>query len=343
MARNIFPIKPLAKTLDASYPSLNQDPLASAWPTLNVQVDSKRIRRRWDYVSDRTLEAGSTCQYVTLYRRGTGVVNTLFLTTTGLYKKATVGVDDLTPGSPYTMPSNERWQFAVVNDIFCFTNGDVNVQKWDGAAATAADLDGTNAVKARYCTCFANRLVLADMYLSGVRQPWTIKYSKEGDPTNWTDSTGGEVDFADTDEPITGLGRVGNSLVVFKKNAYYIGTRTGVATSPITFPTRKSGIGLWSPYSLVEAMGTCFWMGHDNFYGMNGEEWEPIGDAIKYEFFSKVSDDERAKVWGVPNPRHNEILWFATTSEGQRVFSYKYREGNWTVYTFPSTVTGFMK
>lgn len=424
MDRNILPIKPLAKALDTSYPAMNQDPLAAAWPTVNVQVESNRIKRRWDYAASRTLLTGATGQYVTLFKRGTGATNTLILTETDLIKKdentgktwsyltpvysaGTVSFDagktlvtgagtdwvtagvaagdklivaadltadeepdanwatisavdsltsiDLSPAytgtgtgaykirKVYSVPTDERWQFAVVNDIFCFTNGNENVQKWDGSAATAVDLDSTNAVKARYCTCYANRLILADMYLSGVRQPWTIKWSQEGDPTDWTDSTAGEIDFAETDEPITGLGRVGNNLVVFKKNAYYIGSRTGVPTSPITFPTFKAGVGLWAPYSLVEAAGTCFWLGHDNFYVMNGQEWEPIGDTIKYEFFSRVNDTERTKVWGVPNPRHNEILWFATTNEGQRAFSYKYREASWSTYTFPSTVTGFLK
>jgi len=422
MARNIFPLKPLAKAMDTSYPAMNQDPLSASWPTVNVQVDSNRIKRRWDYAAERTLLTGAVGQYVTLFRRGTGTTNALILTDTDLIKKeeatghtwsyltpkyatgtaiasgtgvegttvdwATAGVaagdyfvsdadhtSDEEPDSSwrkissvtdlntlvltsaytgtgtgsykirlvYSVPTDERWQFAVVNDVFCFTNGNVNVQKWDGSAATAVDLDATNAVKARYCTCYANRLILADMYLSAVRQPWTIKWSKEGDPTDWTDSTAGEIDFADTDEPITGLGRVGNNLAVFKKNSYYIGSRTGEATSPFTFPTFKAGVGLWAPYSLVEAYGTCFWLGHENFYVMNGEEWEPIGDAIKYEFFSRVNDTERTKVWGVLNARHNEILWYATTNEGQKCFSYRYRENSWSTYTFPSTVTGFFK
>ena len=430
MGKNIFPIKPLAKALDTSFPALNQDPLATSWPTVNVQIDSNRIKRRWDYITDRTLATGAIGQYATLYKRGTGVTNTLFLTTTDLIKKDVTGTANktwsyLTPkyttgtitnitGTPkvtvngnttlwtgatppvagdqfimdadltsdeeadaswrtistvggastitltsaysdtltggnyrirrlYSVPTDERWQFSVVNDVFCFTNGNVNVQKWDGSAATAVDIDATNAVKARYCTCYANRLVLADMYLSSTRQPWTIKWSKEGDPTNWVDSTAGEIDFAETDEPITGLGRVGNNLIVFKKNGYYVGSRTGVATGPFTFPTYKSGVGNWAPYSLVEAAGTCFWLGHDNFYVMNGQEWEPIGDAIKYEFFSRVNDTERTKVWGVPNPRHNEVIWWAMTGDGQRAFSFKYRENSWTTFTHPSLVTGFMK
>jgi len=432
MSRNILPIKPLAKALDTSYPAINQDPLSTSWPTVNVQVDSNRITRRWDYTSDRTLLTGAIGQYATLFKKGLAVTNTLFLTGTDLIKKDVTGTanktwsyltpkyttgtitnitgtpkvtvngnttlwtgtghpvagdqfimdDDLTSDQEpdaswrtilsvdgastitlasaysdtltggayrvrrlYSLPTDERWQFSVVNDVFCFTNGNGNVQKWDGSAATAVDLESTatHAVKARYCTCYANRLFLADVYLSSTRGRWTLIWSKEGDATNWTDTTYGEVDFADTDEPITGLGRVGNNLIVFKKNSYYVGSRTGVATSPITFPTMKSGVGNWAPYSLVEAAGTCFWLGHDNFYMMNGESWEPIGDVIRYEFFSRVNDTERTKVWGVSNPRYNEVLWFAMTGDGQRIFSYKYRENSWTTYTFPSLVTGFLR
>lgn len=427
MARDIFPLKPLAKALDTSFPAINQDPLAASWPTINVQVDSNRITRRWDYAIDRTLLDGAVGQYVTLYKPGLALTNTLILTTTDLLKKEQIvgktwsyltpkyttgtitditgagltvngnsslwlgtghpvagdkfimnadltadeepdtswrtisSVDDattitltsayldtLTGGAYrvrrlYSVPTDERWQYSVVNDIFCFTNGNVNVQKWDGSTATAVDLDATHAVKARYCTCYANRLFLADMYLTGSRNPWTVKWLKEGDPTNWVDSTAGEIDFADTDEPINGLGSVGNNLIVFKKNAYYIGSRTGKATAPVTFPTCKTGVGNWAPYSLVETMGTCFWLSHDNFYVMNGQEAQPIGDAIKYEFFSRVDDTERVKVWGVPNNRYGEILWIAMTRDGQRIFSYKYLEQSWTVYSFNGTVTGFLK
>jgi hypothetical protein len=242
----------------------------------------------------------------------------------------------------YSVPSGERWQYASVNGKFCFVNGNVYGQYWNGTDTYATDINKTYCNQVRYCVSFANRLVTADMYYAddSARNPWLLRWSKEGDPTDWTDSTAGFNEFIDTEEPITGLGVSGSNLIVFKKTSYYMGYRTGEASSPITFPGNKRGIGLYAPYSLVHIAGTVAWAGLSDFYFLNGDEAEPIGGPIRKKFFDLVADDELELVFGINNARYNEILWVANTSVGQYVFSYNWKEKAWTTYQFDTAMTG---
>ena len=167
-----------------------------------------------------------------------------------------------------------------------------------------------------------------------------MRWSKEGDPTDWTDSTAGYTDFMDTEEPITGLGVSGSNLIVFKKTSYHVGYRTGEATSPLTFPSQKKGIGLYAPYSLVHVAGTVAWLGLTDFYYLNGDTAEPIGGPIREKFFNLVADDELESVFGINNPRYSEVLWVANTSAGQYVFVFNWAERAWYSYQFDSNITG---
>lgn len=254
--------------------------------------------------------------------------------TTGAYKIRRV----------YSVPAGERWQYASIDGKFCFVNGNVDGQYWNGTDTYATTLETTPTYtkNARYCVAYANRLVIADMYDADLaaRNPWKVRWSKEGDPTNWTDDTAGFNDFIDTEEPIVGLGVTGDNLIVFKGASYSIGYRTGQATNPIAFPGQKKGIGLYAPYSVVHVAGTVAWMGIDDFYFLNGDSAESIGGPIRKKFFDLVSDDQAKAVFGINNLRYNQATWVANTSSGQYVFAYDWKEKSWQVYQFSNIFTG---
>jgi len=243
----------------------------------------------------------------------------------------------------YSVPSGDRWQYAFIDEKFCFVNGAVNPQYWDGGAATyGTDLEATptHTKLAKYCIEYGNRLVLADMYIDGTsqRSPWTIRWSKEGDPTDWTDSTAGSSDFLVTDDIITGLGKVGSSLIVYKENSIHVGNRTGVATSPFSFPVHRVGIGCYAPYSIVHFMGTNAFLGRSDFYIMDGDHPVPIGDRIRNKFFSLVNDTQLNNVWGTHVRKYNEIVWVADTSDGKLAFAWDYKDKEWAMYNFQDSI-----
>ncbi len=246
----------------------------------------------------------------------------------------------------YSCPDGERWSYATVAGKFCFTNGNVYAQYWDGSATTAASVNSTYLYQARYCVAYANRLVSADMYDSGLatRNPWLLRCSKLNDPTNYTDSTAADYYFYDMPDPITGLGVVGDQLIVYRKTMYHIGRRTSTSTDPLYFPGYQTGVGLHAPYSLVHYLGTNAWLGVDDFYTMNGSTAVSIGGSIRKKFFSIIDDDDLEKVFGINDYRHNEIIWVANTTEGQYAFTWNYKEnqpyGVWSVNTWAGTLTG---
>jgi hypothetical protein len=183
-------------------------------------------------------------------------------------------------------------------------------------------------------------LFLADCYISAARAPYTVKWSKESDVTDWTDSTAGENDFLETDDYITGLGRVGPNLVVYKRDSLITGTRSGDLTAPVHYQSPSRGIGLVAPYSLVDFMGTNAWLGRDDFYMMNGDQPVSIGEPIRNKFLDNIGETEMMRTWGVANYNANEITWFANTDTGQKAYVWNYKTNQWSVNVYPINVTG---
>ena len=250
----------------------------------------------------------------------------------------------------YTTPDGERWTWTVVNDKFCFTNGNTDVQYWNGAGYAGA-LNAVNACQARYCLNYANRLFLADLYFPDevggtyTRHPWTVRWSAEGKPETYLldgDTTAGESDFLGTDDVITGLGQTGQQIVVYKYNSLIFGNRTGVATSPVEFPTERRGLGCIAPYSIIPVAGTNVFLGNDNFYSLNGDVPEQFGDKIRDKFFDVVSETDRKRMWGKLLVGQRKILWIANSNsgEGQLAFVYDYGNREWATWKFYQDVTG---
>jgi len=233
----------------------------------------------------------------------------------------------------YTTPSNERWSWAVVGDKFCFTNGNTDVQYWAGTGY-AADLETGAAVatKARYCIEYANRLILADY--GSTRDPLGVAWSKEGDPTDWTDSTAGAVQLLETEDIITGLGKIGGQLIVYKRNSIFFWYRTGESTAPIARASYREGIGCIAPYSIVKYLGTNAFLGRDNFYKLVGNEPVAIGTPIRDKFFELTGQTEAEQTWGFVDTDNRLIHWLADTSDGQYAFVWNYQTEEWTVFQY---------
>ena len=412
-------IQPIEHLLSLDKPSLHMFPGAADWPSKNLTIEQKRMRKRWGYLEDRDL--GENVQGVYLYQQNDGTRHTLYLTDDDFIKReaasgktwsykteeystgnvsdistvtvtgsgttwvsAMVGdyfvldedlTSDVEPDASwrlisaasatsltlstayqknisstsksyhirrvYSTPSNQRWQVAVVDDKFCFTNDIVNVQYWAGSGYAAA-LDSTYATRAKYCIEYGNRLCLANLYIGGTASPWTVRTSANGDPTKWSteDTSAVDYEFIETDDVISGLGKVGAGLVVYKTESLIFGQKTAKATDPFIFLSQKRGVGCVAPYSIVEYRGTNAFLGRDDFYKIDGDHPVAIGERIRYKFREIVSDSERENVWGFNNFLDNEILWFANTSEGPWVFVYDYKDEEWGAYWYADFISG---
>ncbi|MCK7503190.1 MAG: hypothetical protein MZV70_03215 [Desulfobacterales bacterium] len=185
---------------------------------------------------------------------------------------------------------------------------------------------------------YANRLVIADYKVSSVRNPNLMAWSKEGDPTDWTDSTAGTNEFIDTEDYIMGLGVTGSSIIVYKRDSIVIGGRTGIATAPIELPTTRRP-GTVAPYSIAAVAGTNFWLGEEDFYALDGDYPRAIGEKMRYRFYDVVDPTEAKNTWSFVNSQEGEIMWFANTSAGQVAFVYDYKTGEWYLDDFAATIT----
>jgi hypothetical protein len=309
---------------------------ATAWDTSGLAAGDKFI-----VDSDHTIDEEPDSDWATI----ASITDATHLELTASYTGS--GTGTYKARKVYGVPTNGRWAWATVNDTFCFTNGSVNVQKWTGTDY-ATNLDATYAVKARYCIEYANRLILADIVDTDgmTRLPYTIRWSGEGDPTSWdsgTDATAGEADLLETEDYITGLGKVGSTMVIYKRDNILFASRTGNSNTPFSIPQSEQirGIGCIAPYSIVEVLGTNAFLGRDDFYIINANQPEPIGrDTIRYNFFEQVSDSEVENVWGFANTLDNQVIWIANTTAGKRAYAWNYVQKEWSIYNYSADITG---
>jgi hypothetical protein len=256
------------------------------------------------------------------------------------------GLDDMTAGGQSSNSSELDYKIEIdgVGSPNTFRWSDDGGGSWDvstvAITGSAQTLNNGVTITFAATTGHTNAEYWEFTVAAEEREPWTMLWSKSTDPTDWTDSTAGSVDFVTTDAHITGLGQVGNNIFVYKVDSFIMGYRTGVATSPFTFPTEKRGIGAYAPYSLVHYLGTNAFMGKDDFYKINGDHEEPIGGPIRYKFFEIVDKSEVKYTWGVNIPSENQVWWFANTREGQICFVWDYKFNSWTTFDFYDRVEG---
>lgn len=239
----------------------------------------------------------------------------------------------------FKCPANERYTRCFVDDKLYISSGGDNVKYWIGSGY-ATDIDSTYAVNARHIIEYANRLCLADH--GSTRNPYSVRTSANGDPSKWSteDTTAVDYDFLETEDYITGLGKVSADLVVFKEESVIIGHKTGRATDPISFTTQKRGIGNRAPGSIVQARGTCMFLGNNDFYYMDVNQPRPIGgDKARYRFFDIVSPTEIKNTWGYANLLENEIQWIANTENGKFAFVLNLMNMEWTIFQYAVDLT----
>jgi hypothetical protein len=81
-------------------------------------------------------------------------------------------------------------------------------------------------------------------------------------------------------------------------------------------------------------------LGKDDFYMVNGDYPQPIGENMRYKFYDIVGETEAQNTWGFSNPLENEIIWIASTSEGKYAFVWDYKNKEWYLYSFAHDITG---
>jgi hypothetical protein len=237
----------------------------------------------------------------------------LVFTATGLYQLTdveytvldnTVAYDDV-----YDITTS-RW----LNKTFIATLAeDVSYWEADGTGVvTPADLID---VQARCVLNHYSHLVLGYLTESSVVSRTRIKWSKVGDPTDFTSVTSGFVDLIDTPGEVVALASIQDRLIVMKSDAIYEGIYVG-GNDTFKFSLLASTQGCLATNSVVDVKNTLFFLGKDNIYRFDGREFQPIGDPIKREFFGPgvTVSKFNLKYCQATYVPQTEQVWFAIPS-----------------------------
>ena len=256
------------------------------------------------------------------------------LTLTANYTGTTSAAFNTWAGSEKTCIIRKPFHSTVIPDWCVYDNNliftfyDEYVWKNPGDGTGSVVLDTTEAAGFKYCASFANRVILGHEYSL---TPMGIKWCKNGDETDWTDSTAGTADLVDMGNEIRGLSVVGNDLVVYTDTSIIWGNKTGVAEAPLSFGDIRWGLGLHAPKSLLSVRGQDYLLGYDNFYRMDGRTPIPIGDAVITEVLDSVTPANLALTTSAHFETRNEI-WWSLGGGGRHILSYDYTDNTWNYY-----------
>lgn len=218
----------------------------------------------------------------TLFPANTSTKSLLGVATTSstdtIFKMTTAGVATALKTG---LAANTRWWFAQsevngsAGPIFGLNGTDTPV-RWDGAAGSTSEWKASTGEvpkEAKYLTAFSERLWAAQ----GSRVWYSGITGSTPDPLNWDSEN--YVDLEPNDgQVITGIGVVGNYLMVFKARKTYS------IYDPVTAANRQisNQVGCVAPRSIVQTPAGLFFLSEDQgVCSTDGVKVSPFSDSIK--------------------------------------------------------------
>lgn len=198
-------------------------------------------------------------------------------------------------GNPFNPQNDVPYAMEVMLGKVYIANGGQKVTAYDGSAtpAIAGSVPGT----CYYLGKLAAHLIMANTIepepnvVGSMINPARVRWSKSGDPTNWTDFTSGFEDIQDIEDQISGYATLGQNGFVFRTNGITVMTPTGIGLAPFTienFSIGPTGIGNAYPYSLAVYGSFCIFVGLDDVYYFDGGAPQRIGGMAKKSIFKDL-------------------------------------------------------
>ena len=183
----------------------------------------------------------------------------------------------------------------------------------------------------------------ASATVSGTFNPMLVRWSDQGDRTNWVpsvSSTAGEVVLTDGTK-IVGAVRSKNAINIWTDNSLWLMEFAG---PPFTFKFQQAGTncGLVGPHAGIDYNGVTYWMGFDNFYS-NAGQVEVLDSTVRRFVFDRLNTTYYDKIYTGINSEFKEIIWLYVSNNSTECDSYVVfsPEENYWVYgdTFFTTFT----
>ena len=162
----------------------------------------------------------------------------------------------------------------------------------------------------------------ASATVSGTFNPMLVRWSDQGDRTNWVpsvSSTAGEVVLTDGTK-IVGAVRSKNAINIWTDNSLWLMEFAG---PPFTFKFQQAGTncGMIGPHAGIDYNGVTYWMGFDNFYANTGQV-EVLDCTVRRFIFDKLNTTYYDKVYAGINSEFKEIIWLFVSTNATECDSY---------------------
>lgn len=281
-------------------------------------------------------------RYMKTYTDVMGFMHTLCLTTKNAYA--------LTSGptfNPLTYPAGVTtlegtalpYGTVVTNGRIYFSNGSKRIIYTDGEASLK---DANAPGSARFLAMNAAHLIAAYTNepepgeVGSIAFPIRVRWSKSGDPNDWTAFGSGANDLVEVPDEITGLATLGRNTVVLRTNGFTAMVPTGDGAAPFNFENvslSPLGIGNRYPYSLATYADMAAFVSHNEIYTINaGMGLEPIGTNAKKRIFRQIADSQADVIMGFPVSQLGpgiDYLSYWLVIPPDHCWVYHFDEGNW--------------
>lgn len=264
-------------------------------------------------------------------------------TAAALYEAAGASWTDRTraSGGAYSVATDGRWRFAQFGDVSLAVNkADLLQVSASGAFADAA----ADVPKASVVEVVGQFVFLLDVNDQGAIGPYGDNPArwwccKKGDYTVWTPSIPSECATGTlTSAPgkIRAGRRFGDSIVVYKHRAMYLGVYVG---QPAIWDFRQipGEAGAVCQESVVNVGTTSnprhVFMGFDDFYSFDGSRPVSIAENwVKQTVFSELNKQYAESSMAMRDPINNLVYFFypsASSSNPDKCVVYNDRTGRW--------------
>jgi len=200
-----------------------------------------------------------------------------------------------------------------------------------------ADMDGASAVPLAQnflAVSDSSRFVFAfgtTEFGSSTFNPMLVRWSDQGDPTNWTPSATVQAGFSylsHGSEIITAM-QARQEMLVWTDSSLYSFQYVG---APVVWAPQIVGdnVSVAGENAVGYANGVAYWMGVDKFYKYDGRT-QTLNCDLRQYVFENINKSQFPQVFCGTNEGFNEVWWFycsGTSTEIDSYVVYNYIESN---------------
>lgn len=157
---------------------------------------------------------------------------------------------------------------------------------------------------------------------SSTFNPMLVRWSDQGDPTNWTPSATVQAGFSylsHGSEIVTAL-QARQEMLVWTDSSLYSYQYVG---APVVWAPQLVGenISIASENAVAYANGVAYWMGVDKFYMYSGRS-QTLNCDLRQYVFENINLSQLAQVCAGTNEGFNEVWWFYCSGNSTTIDSY---------------------